>query len=289
MPTRIISRDLKARVPVLFFDQDKSVPEICSLLGVKKTLVYNCLDNHTTYGVAHNPNGRRSTGRPHHLSATDITYIEALLEQTHSIYLDEIQEKLLTQRDVDVSITTLLRTLRRLHFSRKCVSIRALERNDLVRSAYMNHIADIVPDPNMLMFMDEAAKNDRTTGRSKGWSLKGRRCVQRRAFIRGKRYSILPVLTLDGIIAHDVIEGSVNTERFLSFLEEHVVSNFDFTCCSRLILTRFLSPTLIPGRAVFLSSIIAVFTMLKKSELLWRIKRIRSHFCHSLHIILIQI
>ncbi|KAJ6542874.1 hypothetical protein B0H19DRAFT_875396, partial [Mycena capillaripes] len=33
---------------------------------------------------------------------------------------------------------------------------------------------------------------------------------------------ILPVLTLDGIIAHDVIEGSVNTEHFLSFLEEHI-------------------------------------------------------------------
>jgi hypothetical protein len=78
----------------------------------------------------------------------------------------------------------------------------------------------------MLMFIDEAAKNDRTTARTKGWSLLGTRCIQRRAFVRGKRFSILPVLTLDGIIAHDVIEGSVNTERFLSFLEEHVVRFF---------------------------------------------------------------
>jgi hypothetical protein len=38
-----------------------------------------------------------------------------------------------------------------------------------------------------------------------------------------------------------------------------------------------------------LSSIIAVFTMPKKSELLWRMKRVRSHFCHSLRRILIQI
>jgi hypothetical protein len=150
---------------------------------VKKTLVYNCLDNHTTYGVAHNPNACCSTGRPHHLSAIDIIYIEALLEQNHTIYLDEIQEKLLTQHDVDVSITTLLRTLRRLHFSCKCVSIRALESNNLVCSAYMNCITDIVPDPNMQMFIDEAAKNDRTMGHPKGWSLKGQRCIQRRAFI----------------------------------------------------------------------------------------------------------
>jgi hypothetical protein len=57
--------------------------------------------------------------------------------------------------------------------------------------------------------------------------LRGRRCIQRRAFIRGKRYSILPVITLDGNIAHNIIRGSVNTARFLSFLEEHVVS----VCC----------------------------------------------------------
>jgi hypothetical protein len=87
-------------------------------------------------------------------------------------------------------------------------------------------MADLVPDANMLMFIDEAAKNDHTSGRIKGWLLMGTRCIQQRAFVRGKHFSILPVLTLDGIIAHDVIEGSVNTAQFLSFLEEHVVRDF---------------------------------------------------------------
>ncbi|KAJ7460491.1 hypothetical protein B0H11DRAFT_1682618, partial [Mycena galericulata] len=102
------------------------------------------------------------------------------VEQTHPIYLDEIQEKLAAQRGVDVSIPTLRRTLRRMQFSRKCVSVRGLERTDLQRSVYMNRIADLVPDANMLMFIDEAAKNHRTTGRSPGWALAGTRCVQRR-------------------------------------------------------------------------------------------------------------
>ncbi|KAJ7190311.1 hypothetical protein GGX14DRAFT_326719, partial [Mycena pura] len=73
---------------------------------------------------------------------------------------------------------------------------------------YMNKIADLVPDPNMLMFVDEAAKNDRTTGRPKGRSLVGKRCFQRRPFVRGQRFSILPVLTLDGIVTHDIIKGT---------------------------------------------------------------------------------
>lgn len=81
-----------------------------------------------------------------------------------------------------------------------------------------------MPDPAMLMFVDEAARNKRTSARRWGWSLKGRRCVQRRCFVRGQRYSILPILTLDGIIVHDIIEGSVTAEKFLHFLERLVVS-----------------------------------------------------------------
>ena len=75
----------------------------------------------------------------------------------------------------------------------------------------------------MLMFIDEAARNRRTSGRKWGWSLVGKRCVQRRHFVRGQRYSILPVPTLDGIIANDVIEGSVTTRDFVTFLKELVV------------------------------------------------------------------
>ena len=56
---------------------------------------------------------------------------------------------------VVVSETTILRTLRRIHFTRKSVSIRALERNDLARSAYMNTIAELVTDPAQLVFIDE--------------------------------------------------------------------------------------------------------------------------------------
>jgi cob(I)alamin adenosyltransferase len=112
MPPRTVSRDLKDRIPVLFL-------------------------------TSYNPFARH-TGRPRLLNSTDIQFIEALVEQCHTIYIDEIQERLLLQRDIWVSFTTLVRTMRRLELSRKCVSVRALERNNLVRSAYMNRMADLV-------------------------------------------------------------------------------------------------------------------------------------------------
>jgi hypothetical protein len=149
----------------------------------------------------------------------------------NSLYLTEIQEALGNERGVFISITTLLRTLRRLHYSRKGVSARALERDDLLRSAFMNRVADKVMNPDMLMFVDEAARNKKTSARTKGWSLVGKRSVQRRCFGRGERFSILPILTLDGIITYDIVPGSVTSERFLQFLRELVVSVFVSVFC----------------------------------------------------------
>jgi transposase len=222
MPPHFISRDLKARIPVLFYEQDFTVDQICVIMGVKKSLVYKSLQYFRTYGIAHNPHAHK-TGRNRTLSPADVKFIAALINQKHCIYLDVIQQELSDKRGCEVSVTTLLRTLRRLDFSRKSVSVRALERNEILRAAYMNQIADIVTNPDMLMFVDEAARNRRTSGRSKGWASVGRRCIQHRFFVRGQHFSVLPVLTIDGIITHDVVPGSITADRFLQFLQELVI------------------------------------------------------------------
>lgn len=223
MPRRHVLRDLKARIPILFYQQGYSVKEICGLLGIKKSLAYQSLSYFKTYGLSYNPHAHK-TGRRRTLSHADMKYINTLLNRRHILYLDELQDELLAARRVEISIPTLCRALRRLDLTSKTVSARALERNNILRSAFMNKIADEVPDPNMLMFVDEAARNRRTSQRKKGWALRGRRCVQKRFFVRGERYSILPILSLDGIIAYDIIPGSITAEKFLEFLRELVVS-----------------------------------------------------------------
>jgi len=222
MPTHTVSKDLKARIPVLFYKQGFNVKDICGLLGIKKTLIYRTLSYTRAYGVPFNPHAHKF-GQKRILSPGDVKFIVALLNHRHSLYLDEIQRQLCNERRIFISITTLLRTLRRLHYSHKGVSARALERDDLLRSAFMNMIADVITSPDMLMFVDEAARNDRTSIRAKGWSLVGKRCTQRRCFGRGQRFSVLPILTLDGIITYDIVPGSVTSRRFLQFLRELVI------------------------------------------------------------------
>lgn len=231
MPPRSVSRDLKARIPVLRYLEGYSVKDICRLLGIKKSLVYKTLQFHTEHSVTYNPHARRR-GRRRQLSSTDLSFIQAILSQDHTIYIDEIQEQLLARRNVHVSIPTLTRTLRRLHFTNKDVSGRAFECNEQLRAIFMNNIAEIVTDPDMLTFGDEAAKDERTSARRRGWSRRGSRCIQQKCFVRGRHFSILPILTLDGIVAYDVIEGSVTSERFIQFLCELVVR---LLCCRSML------------------------------------------------------
>jgi len=225
MPRRHVSRDLKERIPYLRFVEHFTVKEIERLLGVKKSLVYKTLAYSRCYGITYNPDAflysRR--GRKRKLDSTDIHLIKALLSQDPCLYLDELQAELLVRRNVFVSVPTLLRTLRQLHFSRKCISAKALERNDLERSIYMNRIAELITDPAQLVFIDEAARNRKNPTRNQGWSLSGTRCYLRRCFVRGQRFSIVPALSLDGIIAHDIIPGSVTSATFCKILREQVV------------------------------------------------------------------
>jgi len=223
MPPIGASDDLKSCIPVLY-SEGYSVKDICHLLGIKKTLAYNVLNRYHRYGTISNPNtysclvrGARS------LCPADFSFISAVVKHRPSIYLDELKEQLSLQRNVHISLATISRALKKLSITRKAVSVRAQERNEVARAVYMNKIAEEVPDPNMLLFVDEAAKDERTTARRYGRAGRGNRCAVQHRFVRGIRYSIIAAITLDGIIAYDIVEGPVDTERFVRFLNEQVV------------------------------------------------------------------
>jgi hypothetical protein len=44
-------------------------------------------------------------------------------------------------------------------------------------------------------------------------------------FVRGKRYTILPALTMEGFVAVDIFEGSCDKKKFVDFVLGQVVSN----------------------------------------------------------------
>src|SRR4051812_48490364 len=54
--------------------------------------------------------------------------------------------------------------------------------------------------PEQFIFVDESAKDERTPSRRYGYSYVNARARLRVEFVRGKRYSILPTLRLDGMV-----------------------------------------------------------------------------------------
>ena len=94
---------------------------------------------------------------------------------------------------------------------------RPSEQNDLVRAEF---ICDIAPyRADQLVFVDECYIDKRNTIRLTGWSKKGTRATNTAPFIRGDRFSILPAMSLGGILDMIIVRGAVNTDVYIKFLE----------------------------------------------------------------------
>jgi hypothetical protein len=137
--------------------------------------------------------------------------------------LDELLSLLATNRFIAVHYTTILRELRRLNVSRKKLRKIALERNEELRADFIARMAQY--DPEELGFIDEMSKDERSVGRRYGRSQKNQRAEKKQVFVRGRRTSTEALLTLDGIIAKTVVEGSMTKELFINYLKFNVASD----------------------------------------------------------------
>jgi transposase len=234
------SDDLKACIPILI-DSSMSPEETCHVLGVKCTLVYTTLKLHSEYGLPYCPDCARR-GRHHILSHTDVRFINSLLEHDHTLYLDEIRDWLTMECNIYVSISTIKRTLNRLCLSHKGTSSAAKERNELLHTAFLLRMAEVMMNPDMLLCTDESSKDDRMVAQCWGYSRIGVWCSTYGPFVRGKWYLILPLLSINGYIAHDIVEGSVIAEIFEAFLCEQVVRIVLWLPCHLLISKLLGSP-----------------------------------------------
>jgi transposase len=180
--------------------------------------VYHIL---TRFDKTGSPHALPQGHRPPELEQDDILYILALLEANPTLYLDEIQLRLKTAQHMEVSLATICHTLYRQGWSRKVVSRAAMERDKLLRSGWIYEHADI--PKHCFMWLDEAGVSDCDHRREEGWAPVGVAPVRSEPFGRDLRLTMLPVLTEEGIIAMDILDGGVTKERFIQFLNEQVV------------------------------------------------------------------
>jgi len=224
--------EMCAQIIVWHDEQHLSAQEITGLVGCSVQTVYSILSYHRDYNTLRDPSTRGLHGANRSLNMGDMNFILSLIDAQPKIYLDEIQDELLNRQDIFVSISTLSRTLHWLSMTCKDVASEAIERNELLHATWQAMYADILAD--YCVWLDKASMDDHTNQRTMGWAEMGRACICCAAFVHGQQFSVLPALTCEGMIALDIFEGSVNKERFLTFLNEQVVRLASLLNCHQL-------------------------------------------------------
>ncbi|KJA25110.1 hypothetical protein HYPSUDRAFT_102826, partial [Hypholoma sublateritium FD-334 SS-4] len=154
---------------------------------------------------------------PYRTISRDLKLAAVRLYEREILPLDDILDIMAFSRRTFFRILRLWRT----GVSYKKLKRIASERKEEARNAYIAHIAQY--EPEEIGFLDETSKNEKTAARGYGRSKKGRRAVMRQRFVRGTRLSATALLTVDGILASTVVEGSMNREMYLDFLEHRVM------------------------------------------------------------------
>ena len=134
----------------------------------------------------------------------------------------DLAKTLHVSRHWSINFNNFSWTLSQLDQTQKGIAKEAIEQNELLRATWQAQMSQY--NSQQLVFINETTIDDYTNIQCKGQTLWGQACVHRMSFLHGQKYSILPALGLDGIFALDIFEGSVNHERFIDFLCDHLVS-----------------------------------------------------------------
>jgi transposase len=113
-----VSLELRERIIAWKYELNMPISAIAQLANRCEKIVKNVLKTYRDYNQ---PPFIHPPGRKRVLDRDDLNYIESILLAEPAL-LDEIQEKLHMVRDVEVSISTLSRTLNRLAITHKAVA-----------------------------------------------------------------------------------------------------------------------------------------------------------------------
>lgn len=150
-------------------------------------------------------------------------FILYLVLDRPGIYLREIQSELLLQLGLDVTVSAICKFLDRAGLTRQRIRIYAIQRDETLRAQFASDVSLYSRD--MIIFLDETGTDRRDTFRKKGYSLRGRPARAQKLLVRGEHISAICLMSTEGMLACDVVSGSVDGDRFLEFVENSLLPN----------------------------------------------------------------
>ena len=117
--------------------------------------------------------------------------------------------------------STICRFLRRSNFSRKRLSLVAAQQSIEERAQFLSDVS--IYQPEMLVFVDETGTDRRNSLRRYGYSLVGKPARSHSLLVRGKRFSAIGILSVNGILDTFITSDNVNAEVFQEFVEKSLI------------------------------------------------------------------
>ncbi|KAI5984526.1 hypothetical protein EDD15DRAFT_2116314, partial [Pisolithus albus] len=172
MPYRPISNDLK-ECALCLWGSGWQLEDICDALGVSSRSCYCWREILEEHGSVNRPPSPL-TGRARTVTRALLTAMEDLFSEHPDLYLDEICTWLAVEHDIDLSTSSLSRTLNSVGLSRKMLQKLASERNELWRSEFQDYLREnFIGDGSEFVVVDETSKNERTYARHYGRAPRG--------------------------------------------------------------------------------------------------------------------
>jgi hypothetical protein len=167
-----------------------------------------------------------------------------MLDNNPRLYLDELQARLYRITLVRYSITTIRRAIQRppseggIGYTNKVLEERAVQTSAEEQFLYKCCLAS-VPDPSMLVFLDESHKSRADGRRRRGWGHKGQNIISERLFESSGRhnYTLIGAVDINGFVENaccvvwskhsdtdqNPTRGTVDQVRFLEYVEEDLL------------------------------------------------------------------
>ncbi|EFP75907.1 uncharacterized protein PGTG_01238 [Puccinia graminis f. sp. tritici CRL 75-36-700-3] len=163
------------------------------------------------------------------LTTDDQSFMIELLRMEPGLFLDEIRERLYDETDTLLIMTTLHRNLvEHLEITLKKANTVNIKKSLVAKYAYMEKILSVPAE--FLVFSDKSCICSRDLLRAFSRSSKGKPANRTLIQQNTKRFTLLPAISVDGIVALTVTEENVFGTNFAHFLK-YILLSCPFLSC----------------------------------------------------------
>ena len=216
------SEDIRWRVVWQKLSRQLSFREIARNLNISVGTAHNIWDVFVQTGdVAAKKQPIRENLRKlddHH----ELMIVGLVLEQPQ-LYLREIRQHIADTTGVEVSDATVCRVLQKHGLTRQKMRQVALQRCSELRARFMAETCCFSADK--FVWLDETGCDKKTAIRKSGYGLRGVTPEYHRLLAKGKRISTVAALSVDGIIAAEYTDSSMNADVFHDFVRGSLIPN----------------------------------------------------------------